>query len=88
MQGRIVSKPYLRQIETPALEGYGLGTAVKTICGSQVLAHGGATASYMAEVAVAVDGSRVAVLLVNGRTYNSWGDNRPVRALETLFCAA
>jgi len=29
----------------------------------------------MAEVAVNADGSRVAVLLLNGRTWNSWGDS-------------
>jgi hypothetical protein len=42
----------------------------------------------MAEVAVSSDGSRVAVLLTNGRTYDSWGDYLPVQALNTLFCAA
>jgi hypothetical protein len=30
----------------------------------------------------------VAVLLVNGRTYNSWNDDGPVQALDHLFCAA
>ena len=88
MQGRIVSKPYLHQIEQPALASYGLGTGVETICGVHVLTHGGATTSYMAEVAVSSDGSRVAVLLINGRTYNSWADYLPVQALNTLFCAA
>jgi D-alanyl-D-alanine carboxypeptidase len=87
-QGRIVSKPYLRQIETPALASYGLGTGLGTLCGRGALTHGGATSSYMAEVAVSRDGSRVAVLLVNGRTYNSWADDLPVQALDKLFCAA
>ena len=88
VQGRIVSKPYLRQIEQPTLASYGLGTGVGTICGVHVLTHGGATPSYMAEVAVAGDGSRVVVLLANGRTYNSWADYLPVQALNDLFCAA
>jgi D-alanyl-D-alanine carboxypeptidase len=87
-QGRIVSKPFLRQIETPALNSYGLGTGVSTICGLHAFTHGGATTSYMAEVAVNADGSRVAVLLVNGRTDTSWGDPMPEQALTKLFCAA
>jgi D-alanyl-D-alanine carboxypeptidase len=88
VQGRIVSTPYLRQIETPTLNSYGLGTGVDTICGQHILTHGGATTSYMAEVAVNADGSRVAVLLVNGRTDTSWGDQLPEGALHRLFCAA
>jgi D-alanyl-D-alanine carboxypeptidase len=88
VQGRIVSKPYLREIETPTLGSYGLGTGVDTICGQHVFTHGGATGSYMAEVAVNSTGSRVAVVLVNGRTYNSWNDDGPVQALDHLFCAA
>jgi D-alanyl-D-alanine carboxypeptidase len=88
VQGRIVSKPYLRQIERPGLGAYGLGTGVDTLCRLHVLTHGGATTSYMAEVAVSRDGGRVAVLLVNGRTYNSWADYLPEQALTTLFCAA
>ena len=88
VQGRIVSKSYLRQMKTPTLDSYGLGTGVGTICGQHVFTHGGATTSYMAEVAVNGDGSRVAVLLVNGRTYNSWNDDGPVQALNHLFCAA
>jgi D-alanyl-D-alanine carboxypeptidase len=85
---QIVSKPYLRQIETAGLDSYGLGTAVTTLCGQRVLSHGGATHSYMAEVAVNTEGSRVAVLLINGRTYNSWGDYFPVQTLNKLFCAS
>jgi D-alanyl-D-alanine carboxypeptidase len=88
IQGRIVSKPYLHEIETPTLGSYGLGTGVGTICGLPVFTHGGATTSYMAEVAVNGNGRRVAVLLVNGRTDSSWGDHLPEQALNDLFCAA
>jgi len=88
VQGRIVSRAYLRQIEQPALQSYALGTSVGTICGVRVFTHGGATNSYMAEVAVNGDGTRVVVLLANGRTYNSWADYLPVQALNDLFCAA
>jgi D-alanyl-D-alanine carboxypeptidase len=88
VQGRIVSKPYLLQMESEGLGSYGLGTGVGTMCGRRVYTHGGATTAYMAEVAVSGDGKRVAVLLVNGRTWNSWGDNLPEQALQKLFCAA
>ncbi len=88
VRGRIVSEPYLRQIEQPTLQSYALGTGVGTICGVRAFTHGGATDSYMAEVAVNGDGTRVAVLLVNGRTYNSWADYLPVQVLHDLFCAA
>jgi D-alanyl-D-alanine carboxypeptidase len=88
VQGRIVSKTYLRQIEQPTLRSYGLGTGVGTICGVRVFTHGGATNSYMAEVAVNGDGTRVVVLLANGRTYNSWADYLPPQVLNELFCAA
>jgi D-alanyl-D-alanine carboxypeptidase len=89
VQGRILSEPYLHQLETPSRDAYALGTGVNAMCdGTLAYSHGGATTSYMAEVAVSADGKRVAVLLVNGRTWNSWGDNRPEQALRTLFCAA
>ncbi|HET6871279.1 MAG TPA: serine hydrolase domain-containing protein [Solirubrobacteraceae bacterium] len=88
VQGRIVSKSSLRQIEQPTFQPYGLGTGIGTICGVRVFTHGGATNSYMAEVAVDGDGTRVVVLLTNGRTYNSWADYLPAQVLDDLFCAA
>ena len=83
MQGKILSHPFVSQ-----LQASGFGTGVATMCGQTVYSHGGATRAYMAEVAVNGDGSRVAVLLVNGRMYDSSGDNANVQALEQLFCAA
>jgi D-alanyl-D-alanine carboxypeptidase len=83
MQGKILSRPFVRQ-----LEAHSYGTGVTTMCGQTAYTHGGATLAYMAEVAVNRTGSRVAVLLVNGRTYNSWGDNTTEQALQQLFCAA
>ena len=89
VQGRILSPPYLRRLETPTpLGSYGLGTGVSTVCGYRIYSHGGATTSYMAEVGVTGNGKRVAVLLVNGRTWNSWGDGLPEQAFRNLFCAA
>jgi D-alanyl-D-alanine carboxypeptidase len=81
MRGRILSRPLMRQLQ---VNGY--GTGVTTMCGQTTYTHGGATLAYMAEVAVNRTGSRVAVLLVNGRTYNSWGDNTTEQALQPLFC--
>lgn len=83
MQDKILSRLFVSQ-----LRANGYGTGITTMCGQTAYTHGGATRAYMAEVAVNRDGSRVAVLLVNGRTYNSWGDNQTEQALQQLFCAA
>jgi len=83
MQGKVLSRRSVAQLEANAF-----GTGVTTMCGQQAYIHGGATLAYMAEVAVSGDGSRVAVLLVNGRTYDSSGDSEPESALGRLFCAA
>jgi len=83
MQGKILSR---RSVSL--LQANRFGTGVATMCGRRAYTHGGATLAYMAEVAVSGDGGRVAVLLVNGRTYDSWGDSEPELALGQLFCAA
>jgi len=88
VQGKILSRQSVSQLESPGPGGYGLGTGVGSICGRHVYTHGGATHATMAEVAVTGDGKRVVVLLVNGRTADSWGDDLPVQALKNLFCAA
>ena len=90
VEGKILSKRDLAQLESPSGEGgYGLGTGVETPCGGvMAITHGGATHSFMAEAGVSTDGKRVAVLLINGRTWNSWGDDKPVEAFRKLFCAA
>ncbi len=88
MQGKILSAPFLRQLQTPDLGNYGFGTGVGPMCGDTVYEHGGATTATMAEVAVDGDGSRVVVLLLNGRTWNSWGDSQPEQALQTLYCSS
>jgi D-alanyl-D-alanine carboxypeptidase len=89
MQGKIVSHTLVSELQTPSEVGsYGFGTGVNTMCGDTVFSHGGATNATMAEVAVNRDGSRVAVLLLNGRTWNSWGDSYPEQALQSLYCAS
>jgi D-alanyl-D-alanine carboxypeptidase len=65
---------------------YGLGTVVERTCAGRTLSHNGGGASWTSSVAVSVDGSRVAVLLLNGRHADNTGDPRP--ALLKLFCAA
>ncbi|HEY8407922.1 MAG TPA: serine hydrolase domain-containing protein [Gaiellaceae bacterium] len=65
---------------------YGLGTVVERTCAGKTLSHNGGGASWTSSVAVSVDGSRVAVLLLNGRRAGDIGDPRP--ALLKLFCAA
>jgi D-alanyl-D-alanine carboxypeptidase len=83
MRGKILSRPLVKQLQANRY-----GTFVATMCGQTAYTHGGATLAYMAEVAVNRTGNRVAVLLVNGRTYNSWGDNSTEQALQQLFCGA
>lgn len=89
MQGKILARPLVSELQSPSEVGnYGFGTGVTTMCGDTVFNHGGATRATMAEVAVNADGSRVAVLLLNGRTWNSWGDSKPEQALQSLYCAS
>jgi D-alanyl-D-alanine carboxypeptidase len=89
MQGKIVSRTLVSELQTPSeLGSYGFGASVSTMCGDTVFSHGGATNATMAEAAVNRDGSRVSVLLLNGRTSNSWGDYKPEQALRSLYCAS
>jgi D-alanyl-D-alanine carboxypeptidase len=89
MQGKIVSPTLVAELQTPSeVTSYGFGTAVSIMCGDTVFTHGGATRATMAEVAVNRDGSRVTVLLLNGRTWNSSGDTQPEQALQSLYCAS
>jgi D-alanyl-D-alanine carboxypeptidase len=88
MQGKILSAPFLGQLKTPALGNYGFGTGVMSMCGDTVYEHGGATHATTAQAAVNGRGSRVVVLLLNGRTWNSWGDDAPAEAMQTLYCAS
>jgi D-alanyl-D-alanine carboxypeptidase len=88
MKGKIVSPALVRQLRKPYLAGYGYGTGVAPMCGDTVYQHGGATRATMAEAAVNGKGTRVVVLLLNGRTWNSWGDAEPPQALQKLYCAS
>lgn len=88
VRGKILPRTMVAQVlagsgPNPA---YGLGTVVERTCAGQTLSHNGGGASWTSSVAVSVDGSRVAVLLLNGRHADETGDPRP--ALLELFCAA
>jgi hypothetical protein len=89
MEGKLISRRLVSQLQRPSkAASYGFGTAVTTMCGDTVFSHGGATRATTAEVAVNAGGSRLAVLLLNGRTWDSWGDYLPAGALQWLYCAS
>jgi D-alanyl-D-alanine carboxypeptidase len=58
-------------------------------CGGSAYGHTGGGSGYQTNVWVSSDGSRVAVLLLNGRTPNpATGDMRAAQALDELYCSA
>ena len=72
MRGQIVRPTQLTPLRTPYLEDYALGVAVQPDgCGGSQTAYGhnGGGNGYMSSAQVSADGSRVAVVLING--YNS-----------------
>jgi len=90
VQGRIVPRAMVVQMlrGSSANPSYGLGTGVETTCAGKTLTHNGGGPAWSSSVAVSSDGSRAAVLLLNGRTSDSSGDGRYTAALLKLFCAA
>lgn len=67
--------------------GYALGTGVASNCGHTVYTHNGGGAAWSSSVVVSKDGSRVAVLLLNGRGGDAANVAYPAAAVQ-LFCAA
>jgi D-alanyl-D-alanine carboxypeptidase len=58
-------------------------------CGGSAYGHSGAGEGYKTNVWVSSDGSRVVVLLLNGRTANlATSDRRAAQALDQLYCSA
>jgi CubicO group peptidase (beta-lactamase class C family) len=58
-------------------------------CGGSAYGHSGAGDGYKTNVWVSSDGSRVVVLLVNGRMADqATGDLRAAQALDQLYCSA
>jgi D-alanyl-D-alanine carboxypeptidase len=91
VRGKIVPATMVAQIMKGSGPdpGYGLGTVVETTCAGKTLTHNGGGAAWTASVAVSADGSRVAVLLFNGRASPEPQSNATFeKALYKLFCAA
>lgn len=88
VRGKLLGPAMLKQLETPGSGYYGFGTGVQQLCGDTVYSHGGATSATMAEAGVNGDATRSVVLLLNGRTSNSRGDDIPVQAMQSLYCAS
>lgn len=58
-------------------------------CGGSAYGHSGAGEGYKTNVWVSSDGSRVVVLLLNGRMADqATGDLRAAQALDQLYCSA
>lgn len=66
---------------------YALGVGIEKTCAGRTYSHNGATVSWTSSVAVSADGRRVAVLLLNGRSYRQSAQPYAA-ALFKLFCAA
>jgi D-alanyl-D-alanine carboxypeptidase len=68
---------------------YGLGTGIeKSSCTGRAYSHNGGLDGYETNVIVSADGSRVAVLMLNGRSADSAGDVIAEQTMRRLFCAA
>lgn len=90
MRGELLPRDLLRALKTPSAASggvYALGTGVTYSCAGTAFTHNGGGLSWAASVYVSGDGSRVAVLLLNGRPYG--GDVAGYAgAAQQLFCAA
>jgi D-alanyl-D-alanine carboxypeptidase len=90
MRGRVVDPAQLAELKHPsALEDYALGTGINDSgCAGMAYGHNGGGDGFETNVFVSGDGSRVAVLLLNGRTIDSRGDTTAFEAMRRLYCAA
>lgn len=87
--GKLVPQPYLRQmfIGSAVNPAYALGTGVVATCAGPVTyTHNGGGAAWASSVAVSRDGSRVAVILLNGR--RQVDEPGYAAAVLSLLCAA
>lgn len=78
MRGRLIGPRELAELKEPSASypNYGLGTGVNaTGCAGIAYGHNGGGDGFETNVYVAGDGSRVAVLLLNGRTADDHGDD-------------
>jgi D-alanyl-D-alanine carboxypeptidase len=94
MRGQILKPTQLTALKTPYLDGYGLGIAVQQDgCGASGTAYGhnGSGDGYMSSVQVSPNGSRVAVVLINGYYASQLAQDSTNQTLATtmqrLYCA-
>lgn len=87
--GDLLEPGSVRELKTaPAGSDYGLGTGiVDSVCAGTAYAHGGGGDAFTTHVVVSGDGRRVAVLLLNGRTPDGYGDELARGTARRLFCA-
>ena len=83
MRGRLLAQRWVAAMKGDALWRGGTATS----CGSGYGWSGGGN-GFKANVLVSGDGSRVAVLLLNGRVRGDGGDRRAGDALLGLYCSA
>jgi D-alanyl-D-alanine carboxypeptidase len=95
MQRKLLPAAELSEMTTPsdANSFYGLGIGMTTDCYISAYDHGGASYSTTSAALVSQDGTRVAVVLLNGNTSEghspgSRSSNAAVAAARQLFCAA
>jgi D-alanyl-D-alanine carboxypeptidase len=88
--GKVVDPTTLSQIITGSGPdpGYGLGTVIENTCAGRTYDHNGGGASWASAVAVTADGTRVAVVLLNGQRRHDQTSTPYYRAMLKLFCAA
>ena len=99
MRGHVLRHAQLTALETPYAQGgpglgdasYGLGVVIQQDgCATPGVAYGhnGGGDGYMSSVQVSPDGSRVAVLLVNGYAASSAAQDAPFNMMQRLYCSA
>ena len=95
MHGRLLPPAQLSMMTTPSAANpdYGLGIGITTDCYISAYDHGGASYSTTSAALVSQDGTRVAVVLLNGNTSEGHSpgirsSNAAVNAARQLFCAA
>ena len=90
MSRQLLGPAELAALKTPSPHSpYGLGTGVADSgCAGMAYVHGGAGAAFTTSVIVSGDGARVAVLLLNGRAPDGYGDELARDVVRRLFCAA
>jgi D-alanyl-D-alanine carboxypeptidase len=93
MRGQILDRAQLATLETPYLDNYGLGVVVQQDgCGfGTAYGHNGGGGGYMTSAQVSPNGSRVAVVLINGYWGSQLAQDSTSQTMTTtmqrLYCA-